>query len=152
MPLLLAGALPEAGQQPTGYSQGRERQGVILFADLRESTKIAEHRLPFDVVFILNQFFAELSASLEDTGGHYAQFNRDGLMAIYELDVDLDRAAQMAFAGAENMLYRLANLNDRLKMELKYPLPMGIGIHCGEPYSAKWGRRRRRSSPRSATR
>ncbi|MEK9677318.1 MAG: adenylate/guanylate cyclase domain-containing protein [Rhodospirillaceae bacterium] len=152
MPLLLAGALPEAGQQPTGYSQGRERQVVILFADLRESTKIAEHRLPFDVVFILNQFFAELSASLKDTGGHYAQFNGDGLMAIYELDVDLDRAAQMAFAGAENMLYRLANLNDRLKMELKYPLPMGIGIHCGEPYSAKWGRRRRRSSPRSATR
>ena len=44
--------------------------------------------LAYDVVFILNRFFTELSDSLRDSHGHYAQFAGDGLMALYGLDPD----------------------------------------------------------------
>ena len=89
------------------HMQGRELSVAFLFVDLRGSTKLCEDRLPFDVVFILNQFFAELSKALEETDGHYAQFNGDGLMAIYGLESDPKSAAAASIRGATAMLNRI---------------------------------------------
>jgi adenylate cyclase len=36
---------------------GQEREIAVLFADLRGLTQLAEHKLPFDVVFVLNRYF-----------------------------------------------------------------------------------------------
>lgn len=121
-----------AGSSAAGGVNGREQTVVILFADLRGSTRLGERKLPYDVLFILNQFFAELAAALRATGGHYAQFNGDGLMALYGLDGDIRQAARQAMAGADQMLKRLDQLNRVLSAELSEPLRMGIGIHCGE--------------------
>jgi adenylate cyclase len=93
---------------------------------------LGEQRLPFDVVFILNQFFAEMSAALKETNGHYAQFNGDGLMALYGLEGELKTACREALQGAKAMSERLALLNKRLERELDEPLRVGIGIHCGD--------------------
>jgi adenylate cyclase len=38
-------------------SQGKEQEVAVLFADLRGFTSMAERRLPYDVVFLLNQYF-----------------------------------------------------------------------------------------------
>jgi adenylate cyclase len=83
-------------------------------------------------VFILNQFFAEMSEALHETGGHYAQFSGDGLMALYGLESDVARGCRDAMHGAAAMVRRLALLNQRLAEELPEPLQIGIGIHCGE--------------------
>ena len=103
-----------------------------MFIDLRDSTRLGEGRLPYDVVFILNQFFAEMWAALEETGGHYAQFAGDGLMALYGLESDVATGARQALRGAAGMARRLASLNARLEAELAEPLRIGIGIHCGD--------------------
>jgi len=60
-----------------------------MFVDLRGSTRIAESRLPYDVVFIMNKFFAEMYEALRATNGYYAQFRGDGLLALYGLESDL---------------------------------------------------------------
>ena len=138
-PLLPATAAPIDGLSGPGYVQGQERKVVIMFIDIRESTKLAEHRLPFDVVFILNQFFVEMVDTLEDTGGHYAQFNGDGLMALYGLDCDLQEASVQALQGVQQMMRRLGILNQRLSVELHQPLHMGIGIHCGDAIVGQMG-------------
>ena len=130
LPLLPPQAV--ASSSAAGGVNGREQTVVILFADLRGSTRLGERKLPYDVLFILNQFFAEMAAALRATDGHYAQFNGDGLMALYGLDGDIQRAARQAMAGADQMLNRLEQLNQVLAMELAEPLRMGIGIHCGE--------------------
>ena len=57
-----------------------------MFVDMRGSTNLGERVLAYDVVFILNRFFTELSSALADSHGHYAQFAGDGLMALYGLD------------------------------------------------------------------
>ena len=98
----------------------------------RASTKLGEQRLPYDVVFILNQFFAEMAEALRATGGHYAQFSGDGLMALYGLESDMARGCRDAIRGAAAMAKRLEALNHRLEGELPEPLRIGIGIHCGE--------------------
>ena len=130
-PLLPANAGPSEAGRPGGVS-GHEQSVAVMFIDLRASTKLGEERLPYDVVFILNQFFAEMSAALEETRGHYAQFSGDGLMALYGMESDLATGCRDAFRGAAAMTRRLGNLNERLGHELQEPLRIGIGIHCGE--------------------
>jgi adenylate cyclase len=126
---------PEMGaayvRKPGGV-EGQEQRVTVLFIDLRGSTKLAEQRLPYDVVFILNQFFAEMAEVLRQTEGHYAQFNGDGLMALYGLKGDYDAGCRQAVIAAQQMLKRLVLLNRRLGSELRKPLRVGIGIHSGE--------------------
>jgi adenylate cyclase len=103
-----------------------------MFIDLRDSTKLGEDRLPYDVVFILNQFFAEMSTALEVTGGHYAQFTGDGLLALYGLEGEAKVGCKNALRGAAEMERRLNILNRRMQAEIGYKLRIGIGIHVGD--------------------
>ena len=132
MPLLTADASAADGLMRGGM-EGSERQVTVMFIDLRGSTTLGEARMPYDVLFILNQFFNEMSKALAATGGHYSNFTGDGLMAIYGLDTpDPAMGAEQALRGAREMLMRLEQLNARLKADLKEPLRIGIGIHFGE--------------------
>jgi len=129
-PLVLAAADPALARRPGGV-QGSERQIVAMFVDLRGSTQLGETRLPYDVVFILNQFFAEMAEALQTTGGHYAQFAGDGLLALYGLQTEIGPACRQALAGAAEMQRRMGLLNARLAHELSAPLRIGIGVHAG---------------------
>jgi adenylate cyclase len=132
LPLLAADAGATDGLVRGGM-EGRERQVTVVFIDLRGSTTLGEARLPYDVLFILNQFFNEMNSALTTTGGHYSNFTGDGLMAIYGLDEpDPALGPVQALRGAAEMVRRLAQLNAQLKIELKEPLRIGIGIHFGE--------------------
>ncbi len=130
---------PNQAARRTGYRQGQELNVAFLFVDLRGSTKLSEQRLPFDVVFILNLFFAELAEALEETNGHYAQFNGDGLLAIYGLTSGPDQGCAEAIEGAKAMFRRLATLNQRLRDELVEDLKIGVGIHAGEAIVGSMG-------------
>ncbi len=129
-PLLPPGADAALARRP-GAPQGRERPIVAMFVDLRESTKLCESRLPYDAVFIMNQFFAEMYEALRATGGYYAQFRGDGLLALYGLESGLERACRNALEGAAEMQRRVETLSRNLRAELAEPLRIGIGMHAG---------------------
>lgn len=137
--LVRADAEPKEATRLPGYRQGSELTVAFLFVDLRGSTKLSEERLPFDVVFILNQFFAELSHALRETNGHYAQFNGDGLLAIYGLDSGPEQGSRDAIEGAKAMFRRIDELNGRLHDELGHDLKIGVGIHAGEAIVGSMG-------------
>jgi len=137
--LVRADVDPKDALRPPGYRQGTELDVAYLFVDLRGSTKLSEERLPFDVVFILNQFFAELSLALAETSGHYAQFNGDGLLAIYGLQSGSEQGCRDAIAGARAMFRRIGELNERLRDELGDELKIGVGIHAGEAIVGSMG-------------
>jgi adenylate cyclase len=131
-PLLAADASAGDGRMRGGL-EGRERLVAVMFVDLRGATTLAEGRLPYDVLFILNQFIQEMAKALFATRGHYSQFTGDGLMALYGLEAaDPATGAADAIRGAREMLMRLEQLNHRLKDELAQPLRIGIGIHYSE--------------------
>ena len=130
-PLLPPNAGPSYALQPRSGAQGRERPIVAMFVDLRDSTRLAEGRLPYDVVFVMNQFFAAMHDALRLTGGYYAQFRGDGLLALYGLETDLAAACRAALQGAAQMQTRIEQLNQSLADDLKEPLRIGIGIHAG---------------------
>ncbi len=124
---------------PAGGISGEEREVVVMFVDLRESTKISEHKLPYDVLFLLNQFFIQMSEALIHTKGHYAQFAGDGLMALYGLDTDSRTACKQALAGAAEMIRRIDHLNMKLQSDLEKPLKIGIGLHFGDAIVGSMG-------------
>jgi len=132
LPLMPADAGAADGSIRGGL-EGRERSITILFTDLRASTGLAEGKLPYDVLFILNQFFHEMTQALAASNGHYSQFTGDGLMALYGLYADDPKSGPAdAVRGAKQMLERLEQLNYRLRSDLREPLRIGIGIHFSE--------------------
>jgi len=132
MPVLAADASAADGAARGGL-EGSERLITVVFVDLRGSTTLGEARLPYDVMFILNQFFYEMTKALIETNGHYSQFTGDGLMALYGLNAANPKTgAADALRGARAMLQRLDVLNQALRADLREPLRIGIGIHFSE--------------------
>ena len=132
MPLLTADANAADGTVRGGL-EGSERLITVVFVDIRGSTTLGEARLPYDVLFILNQFFYEMTKALVATNGHYSQFTGDGLMALYGLNAtDPAIGAADALRGAREMLLRLEQLNHQMRGDLSEPLRIGIGIHHNE--------------------
>jgi adenylate cyclase len=132
MPLLTADANAADGTVRGGL-EGSERLITVVFVDMRGSTTLGEARMPYDVLFILNQFFYEMTKALVATNGHYSQFTGDGLMALYGLNAaDPATGAIDALRGAREMLTRLDQLNRQLRTDLAEPLRIGIGIHYSE--------------------
>jgi adenylate cyclase len=106
---------------------------TVVFVDMRGSTTLGEARMPYDVLFVLNQFFHAMTEALAASNGHYSQFTGDGLMALYGLDVGAQATGPLdAIRGAREMLNRLEQLNHRLREDLSEPMRIGIGIHYGE--------------------
>jgi len=139
MPLLPADATP-AQCSVRGGLEGSERLITVVFVDLRGSTTLGEAKLPYDVLFILNQFFTEMTKALDATNGYYSQFTGDGLLALYGLNAkDPMRGPAEALRGAREMLARLDQLNRRLVGELVQPLRIGIGIHFAEAIVGSMG-------------
>jgi adenylate cyclase len=131
IPLLPPGVTDVATARRPGAARERERPVVAMFVDLRGSTRIAESRLPYDVVFIMNQFFAEMYEALRATNGYYAQFRGDGLLALYGLQSELPEACRQAMRGAAEMQRRVEVLSRNLAADLAEPLKIGIGAHAG---------------------
>ena len=83
IPLLPADAPASDGFAQPGYLAGQEQEATVLFADLRGFTGLAEDKLPYDVVFLLNQYFDVVGSAIEQAGGIANQFTGDGVMALF---------------------------------------------------------------------
>jgi adenylate cyclase len=130
-PLLPPLAQAQDGATLVDVAQGSEREIAILFADIRGFTALSEGRLPYDVVFILNRYFAAMGRAVESAGGRVDKFVGDGVMALFGLTGDAETGCREALAAARLMSLRLIDLNQSLRAELVEPLRIGIGIHVG---------------------
>lgn len=131
VPLLAPSALADAAGPEPGYRQGQERDITVLFADLRDFTSLAEERLPYDLVFVLNRYFAAMGKAVEGAGGYVDKFIGDGVMALFGLDGTPEQGARDALSAAARMAVELDQLNHALERELGRPLRIGIGLHRG---------------------
>jgi adenylate cyclase len=130
-PLLSAIRAVAAERAPRDTLGGRERQIAVLFADIRGFTKIAEHKLPYDVVFLLNRYFEAVGSAVAEAGGIANQFTGDGVMALFGVSTNIATACRQALLASSVMIRRIAELSRELEDELPTPLRIGIGIHAG---------------------
>lgn len=121
-------ALPANSQET---SPGREREIAVLFVDIRHFTTLTETRLPFDVVFLLNRYFAIIGKAVEQAGGRLDKFIGDGAMALFGLNTTPEEACRQALAAAAAIVTEIEKLAAELADELALPLRIAIGIHTG---------------------
>ncbi|WP_342729087.1 adenylate/guanylate cyclase domain-containing protein [Bradyrhizobium sp. B097] len=111
---------------------GQERYLVSMFVDMRGSTQLAEKRLPFDTVFIVNRFLGAVSQAVLEAGGRPNQFIGDGMLALFGLTTDRQLACRQALRAAALIAANIDELNQFLSHDLREPIRFGIGIHGGE--------------------
>jgi adenylate cyclase len=111
---------------------GQERYLVSLFVDMRGSTQLAETRLPFDTVFIVNRFLGAVSQAVIENGGQPNQFVGDGMLALFGLASSRQQACRQALRASAQIGKHIEELSEFLSHDLPEPIRFGIGIHGGE--------------------
>jgi adenylate cyclase len=125
-------AMPAHIQASQANRVSQERYLVSLFVDMRDSTKLAEHRLPFDTVFIVNRFLGAVSQAVIECGGQPNQFVGDGALALFGLGTNPRTASRQALKAAAMIAANVEELNRFIAHDLQEPIRFGIGIHGGE--------------------
>jgi len=110
---------------------GRELEIAAVFIDLRDSTRIASEKLPYDVLFLFDRYVQVVTTAVQRNAGHVTSIAGDGVMSVFGLNGGAREAARNAFDAALDVWTGLESLNDELAAELGGPLQFGIGLHVG---------------------
>lgn len=119
---------------------GIQREGTVMFCDLRGFTTFAES-LPAERVFeVLNAYLTEISDAILDHGGTLVTYLGDGVMAVFGAPLAQDDHADRALATAREILdVRLPRFNAATGQDFR----IGIGLHSGPVMSGNVGSQRR---------
>ncbi len=110
---------------------GKEQETVILFIDLRDFTKLSETSLPYDVVYILNKYYAACGEVIEKNNGRLDKFIGDGIMAIFDKSNSININSKNAVLSANEISLKMKELNKEIDSEFSKKIKFGIGIHAG---------------------
>jgi adenylate cyclase len=124
---------------------GIQREGTVMFTDLRGFTTLAES-LPVErVIEVLNHYLGEMSDAILNHGGTLVAYMGDGIFAVFGAPLEQPDHADRALATAREMLeVRLPRFNAWLREEgLSEGFKMGIGLNSGHVMSGHVGSERR---------
>jgi adenylate cyclase len=124
---------------------GVQREGTVMFTDLRGFTSFAESLEPEQVIEVLNRYLSEMSDAILDHGGTLVAYMGDGIMAVFGAPIAQGDHADRALAAAREMLtVRLPRFNAWLEeRRLGRGFRMGIGLNSGQVMSGNVGSERR---------
>ena len=98
---------------------GRELEIAALFVDLRESTRLATGRLPYDALFLFDRYIQAVTAAVRQKCGHVTSIAGDGVMSVFGAQDDVANAAPGAWKAALQIWSALDRLNEELAGELE---------------------------------
>ncbi|RYF77420.1 MAG: adenylate/guanylate cyclase domain-containing protein [Comamonadaceae bacterium] len=110
---------------------GHERDVAVLFVDLRRWSGLSERQWPFDLVYVLDRYFALVGAAVREAGGEPNQFIGDSVMAIFGLNGELPAACAQALDAARRIDSALSTWSRDFEAEFGQTLDFGMGLHAG---------------------
>ncbi|MFC3676762.1 adenylate/guanylate cyclase domain-containing protein [Ferrovibrio xuzhouensis] len=118
---------------------------VILYADLRGFTAVADRLAIEPLVAMLNEYFDCLGPAIEDQGGQILKYLGDGLLASFQLADGQDPAPLCAAAltAAERALAAVDELNTCRRAAGQPALDLDIALHRGTVMYGNVGTRAR---------
>ena len=124
---------------------GVQREGTIMFTDLRGFTSFSETLTPAQVIEVLNHYLSEMSDAILDNGGTLVAYMGDGIFAVFGAPLEQPDHADRALRTAREMLEtRLPRFNEWIRSEgLGDGFRMGIGLNSGNVMSGHVGSERR---------
>jgi len=109
---------------------GKEQEVGVLFADLRGFTSFAESLLPYDVVHVLNRFYALAAGVMERHGGTIATYMGDGFMALFGVTAG-DAASLRAVRAGMDLVEAVTAWRSYLEPLHGRTLQVSVGVHAG---------------------
>ncbi len=111
---------------------GREADLAILFSDVRGFTTFAQSQEPYDVVHVMNRYFARMGEAVLAHGGTLDTYMGDGLMALFGLRRARRRTACADAVGAALAMQQgVQELNIYLRRNFHTHFRIGVGVHFG---------------------
>lgn len=123
--------------------QGTRLTVCVMFADIRNFTTRSESSTPEAIIQLLNYYFDEMTAAIDEFGGTVDKFIGDGLMAFFGAPNISANPSQNGFDAAKCMLRSLDRVNAKLIKQGVDPIEIGIGLHTGEAVIGHVGSARR---------
>ena len=108
------------------------RNITVLFADIRNFTRLAEHSDAHGVVEFLNTYFDKMGSEIISEGGHIDKFMGDAIMAIFGAFQTDKNHCENAIRAAIKMLSSLEIINSPGTVLSGDNIEIGIGINYGE--------------------
>ena len=106
---------------------------VILFCDLRGSSKLAEYYDLDSFLRVLNDYYEITAGAVIDGGGEVLRYIGDASLAIFPIEryTGEQEACRTALEVAFNAVVRGERLNAERSNRGEPPIEFGIGLHCG---------------------
>ncbi|HVT57982.1 MAG TPA: adenylate/guanylate cyclase domain-containing protein [Thermoanaerobaculia bacterium] len=132
-----------ASQQGELRLEGAKRHAVVLFADLRDFTTLAEGLDPGEIASLLGEFFTEMAETVFEHGGTLDKFLGDAVMALWGAPVPRHDDTAQAVQAAIAMQRGLERLNEGWRRQGRPTLALGIGMDLGQVFAGDLGSDRR---------
>jgi len=111
---------------------GESRVVSVLFADIRNFTKLTSHLPPSQVVQFLNDYWNIVSAAIRENKGSVNKYMGDGLLAVFGAPVSYIDNHENAIYAALDMIESLKEINRQYAEILGSEISIGIGINSGD--------------------
>jgi adenylate cyclase len=122
--------------------QGETIHAVILFCDLRDSTRLSEAMPLDDFLRLLNGFFNCTASAVLDHGGEILSYIGDAVFAVFPIGGTAEPlddactaeegACAAALAAARDAQRRLAAFNEARRQQGEPPLAFSLALHAGD--------------------
>jgi len=110
---------------------GEERKVTVLFADIRNFTRISAEMKPTEVIEMLNTCMTKISHVIDEFGGVIDKYVGDEVMALFGAPLEKEDSTVKAVQSALKMVQVLEEWNGERKSKGLPLVKMGIGIHTG---------------------
>ncbi len=123
---------PAAASVDDTDASGVEKTLVLMFLGIRDFAELSRDRLAYDVVFLLNEFYAAAGAAITEHHGWIDRFLGSGLLAVFGRQHGPDSGCRDALRAARAIDIALDRLNQKVAAEIGRPVAAAMGIHVGE--------------------
>ena len=107
------------------------RQAAILYAELRNFTRLSEVLQPDKVLQLANDFFTLVARLVEAHDGKVLSAQNDSLVAAFKR-ADRPTFAAKALKAAQAAQLEFGALGERWKTDYGLPAAISLGLHLGE--------------------
>ena len=98
---------------------------------MREFNELTKRKLPYDVVFLLNQYFSAVGNAIRTQGGTIDKFMGDGVLAVFGQRQGVEAGCRQALRTIRAVDLALDHINSVLAPELGKPIQIAAGLHVG---------------------
>lgn len=109
----------------------RQCEVSVLFADLRQFSRISESIGPQTTHQLLADLLNQLTAIVEQHRGVVIDFYGDGLAAFWNAPVQIEDHPLLACQAALALQSQMVQINQTWQDQVGQPIQMGVGIHTG---------------------